>query len=110
MTINEAMNAIAAAPTHWRSNHCKGVCTQVREQLPTTTLQDAIIADDAGAATLEQAEMVEAHQQALDAIMGTGPTGSDYLIWATHVTTDIRRMLEAGLWDAEATVGFFSRR
>ena len=109
MTINEAMNAIAAAPTHWRSNHCEEVCKQIREQLPTTTLQDAIIAHEAGAATLEQAEMVEAHQQALEAIMGTAATGSDYLIWATGLSTEIRRMLEAGLWDADATVGLFSR-
>ena len=109
MTPYEAMQSITNAPIHWRSHDCEELCTQVREQLPTTTLQDAIAAHDAGAATLEQAEMVEAHDQSLGAIMGTGATSTDYLIWATHVTADIRRMLEAGLWDAEATVGLFSR-
>ena len=109
MTADEAIESITQAPIHWRSHDCEELCTQVREQLPTTALQDAITAQEAGAATLEQAEMVEAYQQALDAIMGTGATGSDYLVWATHVTAEIRRMLEAGLWDAEATVGLFSR-
>ena len=109
MTPDEAIESITTAPIHWRADDCEEVCMQVREQLPTTTLQDAITAHEAGAATLEQAEMVEAHHQALDAIMGTGRSESDYLIWATHVTSEIRRMLEAGLWDAEATVGLFAR-
>ena len=109
MTPNEAIQSITNRPIHWRAGDCKELCTQVREQLPTTTLQDAITAHEAGAATLEQAEMVEAHEQALEAIMDTGASSSDYLIWATHVTGEIRRMLEAGLWDAEATVGLFSR-
>ena len=109
MTIEDAMQSITQAPIHWRSGDCEEVCMQVREQLPTTTLQDAITAHEAGAATLEQAEMVEAHEQALDAIMGTGRSERDYLIWATHLTAEIRRMLEAGLWDAEATVGLFGR-
>ena len=109
MTTEDAMHSIERRPIHWRANDCEELCTQVREQLPTPTLQDAITAHEAGAATLEQDEMVEAHQQALDAIMGTGRSESDYLIWATHLTADIRRMLESGLWDAEATVGLFSR-
>ena len=109
MTPYEAMQSITNAPIHWRSHDCEELCTQVREQLPTPTLQDAIAAHEAGGATLEQDEMVDAHEQALDAIMGTGATGSDYLIWATHLSADIRRMLEAGLWDAEATVGLFGR-
>ena len=108
MTPDEAMQSITTAPTHWRADECEELCTQVRDQLPTSTLQDAITAHDAGAATLEQDEMVEAHQQALDAIMGTGASDSDYLIWATHVSAEIRRMLEAGLWDAEATVGLLA--
>ena len=109
MTPDEAIQSITRSPTHWRSDDCEELCTQVREQLPTSTLYDAITAHEAGVATLEQAEMVEAHQQALDAIMGTGASSSDYLIWATHLTREIRRMLEAGLWDADATVGLFSR-
>ena len=109
MTPDEVMQSITSAPIHWSSGDCEELCTQVREQLPTPTLQDAITAQEAGASTLEQAEMVEAHEQALDAIMGTGRSESDYLIWATHLTAEIRRMLEAGLWDAEATVGLFAR-
>ena len=109
MTPDQAIESITQSPIHWRASNCDQLCTQVREQLPTTTLQDAITAHEAGASTLEQAEMVEAHEEALQAIMGTGDSSSDYLIWATHVTADIRRMLEAGLWDAEATVGLFSR-
>ena len=109
MTPDEAIESITQAPIHWRSHDCEELCTQVREQLPTTTLQDAITAHEAGAATLEQAKMVEGNEEAVEAIMGTGDSSSDYLIWATHVTSEIRRMLEAGLWDAEATVGLFSR-
>ena len=109
MTPDEAIQSITHAPIHWRSHDCEEVCKQIREQLPTTTLQDAITAHEAGVATIEQDEMVEAHEQALEALMGTGAGSSDYLTWATHVTGEIRRMLEAALWDAEATVGLFSR-
>ena len=109
MTPDQAIESITQSPIHWRASNCDQLCTQVREQLPTTTLQDAITAHEAGAATLEQDEMVEAHEQALDVIMGSGRSESDYLIWATHLTAEIRRMLEAGLWDAEATVGLFAR-
>ena len=109
MTTDEAIESITNAPIHWRAGECQELCTQVREQLPTTTLQNAITAHEAGAATLEQDEVVEAHDQALEAIMATGVSSSDYLIWATHLTSEIRRMLEDGLWDAEATVGLFRR-
>ena len=105
MQTTAPLSQIKQNPIHWKAGDCQEVCTQITEQLPSDAYREAVSEE---VLTGEHSPVLQAHEQAIAAVQGAGEDDSGYLIWAYMVLPAIERAVEAGAWDREAAIDFFT--
>ena len=103
---DQQKQAINESPISWRGQDCAELCTQAK-----AIRSNAYTAAVASKALGERYDdlLLAADRAARDEIKALGKSARGYKIWSYMALPAIERAVDAGAWDADAAVEFFTK-